>query len=155
MDLCSIACRYKEFKWQKLLGYWMTTDMKQTQLFEKLFDASFRISWRSIMLPKMMKDLWKEKTMKLWTGKTLSKPKTNFDSFSFQQKVLWNYYERTKPTTKIWRISVSLSNSNESISLPLFLQQRRTKESRNAIKMKRTLKCHFVFVFTTVPDCPI
>ena len=28
------------------------------------------------------------------------------------------------------------------------------KESRNAMKMERTLNCHFVFVFKAIPDCP-
>ena len=56
------------------------------------------------------------------TGKALSNLKTHFDWFSFQQKVLWNYFKfwkDRKPTTEISGVSVSLSNSNEGISLSL------------------------------------
>ena len=85
------------------------------------------------------------------TGKVLSNLKTHFDWFSFQQKVLWNYFKfwkDRKPTTEISGVSVSLSNSNEGIHYLCqnVSKQRRIKETRNSMNMKRIFSSHFVFV---------
>ena len=132
---------------------------EQARLFVKTFDASLR---KTLAIDHPMEKLGrtcpKKRQWNYERWKALSKQKTNFDWFHFNRKfckyILNFFLMDKKPTTKIWWTSVRLSKFIESVSLPLFLQQRLTKESRNAMKMKRTLNFHFVFVFTAMTHCP-
>ena len=105
------------------------------------------LSWRSIIVWKRSKACQKKRQWNYEKWKALSKPKTNFDWYFYLNR---NFCENIlimgwKPTTKICRTWCKMFYS-------LILQQRLTNESRNAMKMKRTLNCNFVFVFKAIPD---